>query len=101
MNVVGQGQRFAEQSAHGTAQKTTVCGKRCRPYSATLEGEKNLLGKRGKWKGDDLAKMLLEHPATADRLAFRVCELFMGEDNINTGVKAFESQNCQPWTRVP
>jgi hypothetical protein len=21
--------------------------------------------------------------------------------NINTGVKAFESQNCQPWTRVP
>jgi hypothetical protein len=21
--------------------------------------------------------------------------------NINTSVKAFESQNCQPWTRVP
>ncbi|GFG67463.1 hypothetical protein MKUB_49530 [Mycobacterium kubicae] len=21
--------------------------------------------------------------------------------NINTAVKAFESQNCQPWTRVP
>jgi hypothetical protein len=21
--------------------------------------------------------------------------------NINTGVKAFESQNCQPWARVP
>jgi hypothetical protein len=21
--------------------------------------------------------------------------------NINTGVKAFESLNCQPWTRVP
>jgi hypothetical protein len=21
--------------------------------------------------------------------------------NINTTVKAFESQNCQPWTRVP
>ena len=21
--------------------------------------------------------------------------------NVNTGVKAFESQNCQPWTRVP
>ncbi|WP_292975396.1 hypothetical protein [Mycobacterium sp.] len=21
--------------------------------------------------------------------------------NINTGVKAFESRNCQPWTRVP
>jgi hypothetical protein len=21
--------------------------------------------------------------------------------NINTTIKAFESQNCQPWTRVP
>ncbi|WP_205874046.1 hypothetical protein [Mycobacterium camsae] len=21
--------------------------------------------------------------------------------NVNTSVKAFESQNCQPWTRVP
>ena len=21
--------------------------------------------------------------------------------NINTSIKAFESQNCQPWTRVP
>jgi hypothetical protein len=21
--------------------------------------------------------------------------------NINTGVKAFESRNCQDWTRVP
>lgn len=43
------------------------------------DGEKTVLGKKGKWKGDDLVKLLLEHPATARRLAFRVCEAFMGE----------------------
>jgi uncharacterized protein (DUF1800 family) len=45
-------------------------------------GEKAILGKRGRWKGDDLVKMLLEHPATAERLAFRLCELFMGEGTV-------------------
>src|SRR5947209_5106494 len=43
------------------------------------DGEKMILGHKGHWKGGDLVKMLLEHPATANRLAFRVCELFMGE----------------------
>jgi uncharacterized protein (DUF1800 family) len=43
------------------------------------DGEKAILGHKGKWKGDDLVRMLLEHPATGHRLAFRVCELFMGE----------------------
>jgi uncharacterized protein (DUF1800 family) len=43
------------------------------------DGEKTILSKKGKWKGDDLVRMLLEHPATPRRLAFRVCELFMGE----------------------
>jgi uncharacterized protein (DUF1800 family) len=41
--------------------------------------EKTVLGKSGKWTGDDLVKLLLEHPATAQRLAFRICESFMGE----------------------
>src|SRR5262249_4099742 len=43
------------------------------------DGEKTILNRKGKWKGGDLVKMLLEHPATANRLAFRICELFMGE----------------------
>jgi uncharacterized protein (DUF1800 family) len=43
------------------------------------DGEKAILGKKGKWKGDDLVRMLLEHPATAGRLAFRICELLLGE----------------------
>ena len=31
----------------------------------------------------DLVRMLLEHPATAGRLAFRLCELFIGEGAID------------------
>ena len=43
-------------------------------------GEKVILNRKGKWKGDDLVRFVLEHPATANRLAFRVCEAFLGED---------------------
>jgi uncharacterized protein (DUF1800 family) len=42
-------------------------------------GEKTLLGKSGAWRGSDLVQILLDHPATAHRLAGRLCELFMGE----------------------
>jgi uncharacterized protein (DUF1800 family) len=43
------------------------------------EDEKSILGKKGSWKGDDLVRLVLETPATAHRLAWRVCELFLGE----------------------
>jgi uncharacterized protein (DUF1800 family) len=43
-------------------------------------GEKTILGRTGKFKGDDIVRMLLEHPATARRLAFRVTELLLGEN---------------------
>jgi hypothetical protein len=42
-------------------------------------GQKSILGKKGKWKGDDLVAMVLEHPATARRVAWRLCELFLSE----------------------
>jgi uncharacterized protein (DUF1800 family) len=44
------------------------------------DGEKTILGRSGKWRGDDLLAMLLEQPATSRRLAKRICELLMGED---------------------
>ena len=47
------------------------------------DGEKVLLGRRGRWKGDDLVKMLLDHPATAERLAWRICDLLMGEGAVD------------------
>jgi uncharacterized protein (DUF1800 family) len=42
-------------------------------------GEKTILGKRGAWRGNDLVRILLAHPATAVRLAKRLCEQFLGE----------------------
>jgi hypothetical protein len=53
------------------------------------EGEKTILGRTGRWKGADLVRMLLEHPATARRLAVRLCDLFMGEGVVDAaGVQA-------------
>ncbi len=49
------------------------------------DGEKTVLGRTGRWTGDDLVKMLLDHPATASRLAARLCEHFFGEGAV--GVK--------------
>jgi uncharacterized protein (DUF1800 family) len=42
-------------------------------------GEKTVLGRTGRWSGDDLVGMLLEHPATSRRLSWRICDWLMGE----------------------
>jgi uncharacterized protein (DUF1800 family) len=42
-------------------------------------GPKTILGKNGTWTGDDFVAMLHDHPATAGRLAWRLCGLFFGE----------------------
>jgi uncharacterized protein (DUF1800 family) len=47
------------------------------------DGEKTILGKMGKWRGDDLLRLLLEHRATADRLAWRLCTAFIGEKVVD------------------
>ncbi len=47
------------------------------------DGEKTILGKTGRWTGDDLIKILLESPATASRLALRLCDQFMGEGVVD------------------
>jgi uncharacterized protein (DUF1800 family) len=43
------------------------------------DGEKTILGKTGKWKGADLVKFVLEHPAMSKRIAGRIFEQFLGE----------------------
>jgi hypothetical protein len=45
-------------------------------------GEKVLLTKSGRWGGSDLIRILLDHPATARRLAGRLCDTFMGEGSV-------------------
>ncbi len=43
------------------------------------DGDKSILGRAGRWKGGDLVKALLDHPATARRLAWRLGQEFLGE----------------------
>ena len=43
------------------------------------DGEKTVLGRRGRWSGEDLVKILLDQPATASRLAWRIASEFLGE----------------------
>src|SRR5262249_27246504 len=42
-------------------------------------GGKTVLGRKGRWTGDDLVRLLLDHPATATRLAGRVCDWLLRE----------------------
>lgn len=43
------------------------------------EGEKTCFGKMGPWNGDDVVHLLVEHPATSKRLAWRLSNEFFGE----------------------
>jgi uncharacterized protein (DUF1800 family) len=57
------------------------------------DGEKAVLGKLGKWAGADLVKILLDHPATAERIATKLCRLFFGEKVLPPdAVKALGSE---------
>ena len=47
------------------------------------DGEKTILGKTGRWSGSQLVAMLADQPATAHRLASRLCGLFMGEHAVD------------------
>jgi uncharacterized protein (DUF1800 family) len=46
-------------------------------------GDKTILGRTGRFTGDDLVRILLEQPATARRLAWRVCEWLMGDARVS------------------
>ena len=49
------------------------------------EGELTVLGKTQKMNGDDLLSLTLQHPATAKRIAWRLCDHFMGEKSYDDG----------------
>jgi uncharacterized protein (DUF1800 family) len=48
------------------------------------DGEKTILGKKGKWRGEDLLQILLANQASAKRLAVRLGEQFFGEGILDT-----------------
>lgn len=45
--------------------------------------EKNILGKTERFNTDSFAQLLLQQDATSRRLAWRLCDLFMGEDVVD------------------
>ncbi len=47
------------------------------------DGEKKIFGQTGNWNGDDLLRLLQEHHAVAQRVAFRLCEMLMGESVVD------------------
>ena len=47
------------------------------------EGEKTILGKTEKFDAKGFADLLLDHQATSRRLAWRLCDHFMGENVVN------------------
>jgi Protein of unknown function (DUF1800) len=47
------------------------------------DGSKTILGKTGNWNGSDVVQIILEQPATAHRLAWRICDLLLGEGAID------------------
>jgi uncharacterized protein (DUF1800 family) len=62
----------------------TVADQRFRENNSLHDdGEKELLGRKGRWKGDDFVRLLLEHPAIAERLVWRLCDTFMGEGTVD------------------
>jgi uncharacterized protein (DUF1800 family) len=48
-------------------------------------GAKTILGQSGKWGGADLVRLLLAQPATAARVALKLCRLFFGENAVPPG----------------
>ncbi len=47
------------------------------------DGEKTLLGQSGSLTGDDFLQAAARHPATSQRIAWRLCQTFMGEDTVD------------------
>jgi uncharacterized protein (DUF1800 family) len=88
--------RYSEKDVKEAARSLTgwavADGKFAEDAARHDDGDKTILGRTGAWKGDDLVRMLLDHPATAERLASRLCELFMGEGVVAAAdVKALAS----------
>ncbi len=68
-----------KEAARALTGWTVQNGRCCDDPVRHDDGEKTILAHRGRWRGNDLIAMLLEHPATAHRLAGRICRLLLCE----------------------
>src|SRR4051794_36040935 len=78
---------YTEDDVKEAARALTGCTVRQGEFAfqATThdDDEKEILGRAGKWSADDLVSLLLEQPATARRLAWRLTSEFFGEDVVD------------------
>ncbi len=79
--------RFSESDVKEVARALTgwnVEGGAFREMPARHDdGLKTILGKTGNWNATDLVRIILEQPATAHRLAWRICDTLMGEGAVD------------------
>jgi uncharacterized protein (DUF1800 family) len=49
-------------------------------------GPKTIFGQSGGFDGNDFVRLLLEHPATSKRIAWRICDTFTGESTVGADI---------------
>jgi uncharacterized protein (DUF1800 family) len=78
---------YTEDDVKEAARALTGCTVRQGEFSLQAathdDGEKEILGRAGKLGADDLVSLLLEQPATAQRLAWRLTGEFFGEGVVD------------------
>jgi uncharacterized protein (DUF1800 family) len=72
-----------KEAARALTGWTVEDGAFCEAPSKHDDGEKTLLGRRGRWAPSDLLSILLERPSTARMIARRICGLLMGEGAVD------------------
>ncbi|TWT90291.1 hypothetical protein Mal64_06760 [Pseudobythopirellula maris] len=77
---------YSETDVKGAARALTgwtIVGGRFAYREARHDiGEIDLFGTQGPLTGDGLLEQLLNHPGTSKRLAWRICQTFLGEDVV-------------------
>ena len=68
-----------KQAARALTGWTVRQGEFLEQPAAHDDTDKTILGQSGNWNGSDLLRILLEQPATARRLAWRLCSELCGE----------------------
>ncbi len=68
-----------KEAARALTGRTVLQGRYAFRAEHHDDGEKTVLGKTARLDGDRLADVLIDHPATSRRLAWRLCREFLGE----------------------
>ena len=73
-------ERDVKEVARALTGRTVVQGRYAFRPDWHDDGAKTILGTTDRFDGDKLADVLLDQPATARRLAWRLCQAFLGEN---------------------